>query len=220
MNKKWPYFASTKDRTKNSVFWKEDYPCPIRRCSWFYQSNVTGRWVPYSEQLAQEFEAEYNSGFASGSWSRKLELEEPGEYVMFHSSTVMLHFPKASHSKLDDWGQVQPPADPMMKPRVMHRGLEGLPGTLTNTIILCNCSLSTQRHRDVRVVGRKRGKQCPLFRVRKQWYITDPEKQQIIDLTRTWSGGPRRFKSIFKNNWQKPWLCKNTLFEHANLKIF
>ena len=128
---------STKDRTKNSVFWKEDYPCPIRRCSWFYQSNVTGRWVPYSEPLAQEFEAEYNAGFASGSWSRKLELEEPGEYVMFHSSTVMLHFPKTSHSKLDDWGQVQPPADPMMKPRVMHRGLEGLPGKLTNTISSC-----------------------------------------------------------------------------------
>jgi len=121
------YDVSIKDRTKNSVFWKEDYPCPIRRCSWFYQSNVTGRWVPYSEPLAQEFEAEYNAGFASGSWSRKLELEEPGEYVMFHSSTVMLHFPKTSHSKLDDWGQVQPPADPMMKPRVMHRGLEGLP---------------------------------------------------------------------------------------------
>ena len=93
--------------------------------------------MPYSEPLAQEFEAEYNAGFASGSWSRKLELEEPGEYTIMHSSTVMLHFPKTSHSKLDDWGQVQPPADPMMKPRVMHRGLEGLPGKLTNTFLLC-----------------------------------------------------------------------------------
>ena len=35
--------VSIKDRTKNAVFWKDDFPCPIRRCSWFYQSNVDGR---------------------------------------------------------------------------------------------------------------------------------------------------------------------------------
>ena len=34
-----------KERTKSAVFWKEDAPCPIRRCSWFYQSNVDGRCV-------------------------------------------------------------------------------------------------------------------------------------------------------------------------------
>ena len=35
-----------KERTKSAVFWKEDAPYPIRRCSWFYQSNVDGRCVP------------------------------------------------------------------------------------------------------------------------------------------------------------------------------
>jgi phospholipase DDHD2 len=42
---------------------------------------------------------------------------------------VMMHFPTSSASlgALDDWGQVQPASDPALKPRVVHRGLEGLP---------------------------------------------------------------------------------------------
>jgi phospholipase DDHD2 len=41
----------------------------------------------------------------------------------------MMHFPTSSASlgALDDWGQVQPASDPALKPRVVHRGLEGLP---------------------------------------------------------------------------------------------
>ena len=50
-------------------------------------------------------------------------------------SQVMMHFPTASASlgALDDWGQVQLPssvtadAAAALKPRVVHRGLEGLP---------------------------------------------------------------------------------------------
>ena len=60
-----------------------------------------------------------------------------GEHVMLHSPTVMMHFPSDSSAllggQLDDWGQVQPPGQqdqpgaPSNKPRVVHRGLEGLP---------------------------------------------------------------------------------------------
>ena len=83
---------------------------PIKESEMLLATCLLCRWVPYSEELARQFEAEYRSGCSSGSWSRKLELEDNGEYVMFHSPTVMLHFPKAGQSKLDDWGQVQPPA--------------------------------------------------------------------------------------------------------------
>ncbi|XP_023341735.1 phospholipase DDHD2 [Eurytemora carolleeae] len=40
-----------------------------------------------------------------------------------------MHFPtsSANHGALDDWGQVQPSSDPALKPRVVHRGLDGLP---------------------------------------------------------------------------------------------
>ena len=102
------YDVCIKDRTKSAVFWKEDEPTPIRRCSWFFQSHSEGRWVPYSEHLSQQFEREFCEGYATGIWSRKLELED-GEYIMMHSPTVMLHFPTQVRSTLDDWGQIQPP---------------------------------------------------------------------------------------------------------------
>jgi hypothetical protein len=56
-----------------------------------------------------------------------------------HCVQVMMHFPTASASlgALDDWGQVQLPASvtagsgaeaaAALKPRVVHRGLDGLP---------------------------------------------------------------------------------------------
>ena len=119
------YDVNIPNRTKTSVYWSEE-PKQIRRCSWFYQSNVDGRWVPYSEQLASRLEEEYTSAHNTGRWGTKLEIDG-GEFITLHSSTAMMHFPTATSSTLDDWGQVQPPQDPMLKPRIVHRGLEGLP---------------------------------------------------------------------------------------------
>jgi hypothetical protein len=113
-------------RVKTSVYWSGD-EMEIRRCSWFYKSSVEGRWVPYAEEVASRLEAEYAGAAASGRWQCKVVLEN-GEWVMLHSPEVMMHFPTSSTSlgALDDWGQVQP-NDPALKPRVVHRGLEGLP---------------------------------------------------------------------------------------------
>ena len=120
------YDVNVLNRTKEAVYWTEQEPTQIRRCSWFYQSNVDGRWVPYEETLAEKLEQEYKSAHGSGRWGTKLEISG-GEYITLHSSTAMMHFPTATSSTLDDWGQVQPPQDPMLKPRIVHRGLEGLP---------------------------------------------------------------------------------------------
>ena len=48
--------------------------------------------------------------------------------MTLHSPSVMMHFlsSHAMNGNLDDWGQVQP-QDPQVRPRVVHRGLEGLP---------------------------------------------------------------------------------------------
>ena len=120
------YDVNIFSRTKEAVYWSEKEPTQIRRCSWFYQSNVDGRWVPYDEKLAEKLEQEYKSAHESGRWGTKLEITG-GEYITLHSATAMMHFPTATSSTLDDWGQVQPPQDPMLKPRIVHRGLEGLP---------------------------------------------------------------------------------------------
>ena len=120
------YDVDILNRTKSAVYWSEHEAAPIRRCSWFYQSNVDGRWVPYDEKLSQRLEEEFRSAHESRRWGTKLEIAG-GEYITLHSSTAMMHFPTATSSTLDDWGQVQPPQDPMLKPRIVHRGLEGLP---------------------------------------------------------------------------------------------
>ena len=120
------YDVNIGERVKTAVYWPEAEPTPIRRCSWFYHSNVDGRWIPYEEQLAARLEEEYRSANETGQWGTKLEIAG-GEYITLHSASVMMHFPTATPSTLDDWGQVQPPQDPMLKPRIVHRGLEGLP---------------------------------------------------------------------------------------------
>ena len=92
-------------RTKRPVYWTEQEETPIRRCSWFYKSNVDGRWSPYSEAVSSSLEAEYRSAVASGQWSRRLDLADggidaeetealggAGSHVMLHSPNVMMHF--------------------------------------------------------------------------------------------------------------------------------
>ena len=47
------YDVSIKDRTKTTVYWKDDHndTMEIRRCSWFYKSNVDGRWSPFEGNI-------------------------------------------------------------------------------------------------------------------------------------------------------------------------
>eukprot|EP00092_Neocalanus_flemingeri_P040429 GFUD01044030.1.p1 GENE.GFUD01044030.1~~GFUD01044030.1.p1 ORF type:complete len:1043 (-),score=301.73 GFUD01044030.1:134-3262(-) len=114
-------------RVKVPVYWpgKE---LAIRRCSWFHRSSAEGRWIPYEEEVADKLELEYQAACREGRWQCKVVFDS-GEWVMLHSPEVMMHFPTSSASlgALDDWGQVQPQADPAQRPQVVHRGLEGLP---------------------------------------------------------------------------------------------
>jgi len=114
-------------REKVPVYWAGQAH-PIRRCSWFHRSSAEGRWIPYEEEVAEKLEQVYKAASKEGRWQCKVVFDS-GEWVMLHSPEVMMHFPTSSTSSgaLDDWGQVQPQADPTQKPQVVHRGLEGLP---------------------------------------------------------------------------------------------
>merc|ERR1719244_5740 len=114
-------------RVKRPVYWT-GADLEVRRASWFHRSAAEGRWLPYEEQLAARLEEEFLAAVRNSRWQTKVVLDN-GEWVMFHSPQVMLHFPTSSTSlgALDDWGQVQPQTDPALRPRVVHRGLEGLP---------------------------------------------------------------------------------------------
>eukprot|EP00095_Tigriopus_kingsejongensis_P008264 snap_masked-scaffold240_size241964-processed-gene-1.2 protein:Tk08264 transcript:snap_masked-scaffold240_size241964-processed-gene-1.2-mRNA-1 annotation:"sec23-interacting protein" len=121
------YDVSIAERLKQAVYWPTEPSMPIRRCSWFYRANADGRWWPYSEAVADQLEAEYAASVREGRWNRQIELADH-EHIILHSPTVMMHFPAHAglHTNLDDWGQVQP-QNPQEKPRVVHRGLDGLP---------------------------------------------------------------------------------------------
>jgi len=114
-------------RVKRPVYWT-GADLEVRRASWFHRSAAEGRWLPYEEEVADKLEQEYQGAVATGQWQCKVVLTS-GDWVMLHSPEVMMHFPVAAAlaGALDDWGQVQPQVDPALKPRVVHRGLEGLP---------------------------------------------------------------------------------------------
>lgn len=120
------YDAYISRRVKSSVYWSSE-DMEIRRCSWFYKVSAEGRWVPYTEEMAKKLEKEYATAMKSGRWQCKVIFDN-GEWVMLHSPEVMMHFPTASATSgtLDEWGQIQS-SDPSLKPRIVHRGLEGLP---------------------------------------------------------------------------------------------
>jgi len=120
------YDAYISRRVKSSVYWSSE-DLEIRRCSWFYKISAEGRWVPYTEEMAKKLEKEYSTAMKSGRWQCKVVFDN-GEWVMLHSPEVMMHFPTASATSgtLDEWGQIQS-SDPALKPRIVHRGLEGLP---------------------------------------------------------------------------------------------
>merc|ERR1719244_1725761 len=114
-------------RVKRPVYWT-GADLEVRRASWFHRSTAEGRWLPYEEEVADKLEQEYQGAVATGQWQCKVVLTS-GDWVMLHSPEVMMHFPVAAAlaGAFDDWGQVQPQVDPALKPRVVHRGLEGLP---------------------------------------------------------------------------------------------
>jgi len=121
------YDVYVPERVKRSVYWSDE-ALEIRRCTWFHRLSPEGRWMPYTEGVADQLEGEYKDAIKTGYWQRKVLLDS-GDWVMIHSAEVIMHFPNsaANHGALDDWGQVQPSSDPALKPQVVHRGLDGLP---------------------------------------------------------------------------------------------
>lgn len=76
-------------RTRTAVYWKAENT-DVRRCSWFYKG-TDSRFVPYEEEEAEHLEDEYRDASNTGEWNRKIPLKS-GETVVFHGSSVMVHF--------------------------------------------------------------------------------------------------------------------------------
>lgn len=90
-------------RQRSPVYWKGD-STEVRRCSWFFKGPAETRYVPYDESTATKLEEEYKNSCLSNIWNKRIELSN-GEYIVFHSATVQVHYMTASSLELATaWG--------------------------------------------------------------------------------------------------------------------
>ncbi|XP_044765161.1 SEC23-interacting protein [Coccinella septempunctata] len=104
-------------RIKTPVYWKGE-PIEVRRCSWFYKSSTSAKYLPYQEHIAANLEIEYKSCFDNKKWHKRIELPSR-DTIVLHSHDVIVLFPPSIPT--DDWNQTPT----QERPRVVRRGVEG-----------------------------------------------------------------------------------------------
>ncbi|XP_011155044.1 SEC23-interacting protein isoform X2 [Harpegnathos saltator] len=113
------YDVSILRRQRAPVYWsgKSD---EVRRCSWFYMGPIESKYVPYDEKTATKLEEEYKLACITNVWNRRIELNN-GEYILFHSATVQVHYVHPSSSELSgSWGNSTGIAN---RPKTVKRGV-------------------------------------------------------------------------------------------------
>ncbi|KAI8789570.1 phospholipase DDHD2-like isoform X3 [Biomphalaria glabrata] len=111
-------------RIRKPVYW-QDFPVPVRRCSWFYKREGDNRYIPYEEELSLKLENEYKKAMETNGWHRRLEFPD-NVIIVMHNANVIVQFPPSS--TFDEWGNVQNfytlTGGDQMRPRVVKRGVE------------------------------------------------------------------------------------------------
>ncbi|XP_032672390.1 SEC23-interacting protein-like isoform X2 [Odontomachus brunneus] len=112
------YDVSIMRRQRAPVYWTGTSN-EVRRCSWFYMGPVESKYVPYEEKTATRLEEEYKLACMTNDWNRRIELNN-GEYILFHSATVQVHYAQPNPSDLSEsWGN----STGANKPKVVKRGV-------------------------------------------------------------------------------------------------
>ncbi|XP_051176595.1 SEC23-interacting protein-like isoform X2 [Leptopilina boulardi] len=102
-------------RERTPVYWPGS-ATEVRRCSWFYKGSSESRYTPYEESVAVKFEEEYKQACNNSSWNRKIDLNN-GEYIIFHSPTVQVHYLETTSPEMAVPGSNK-------RPRVVKRGVD------------------------------------------------------------------------------------------------
>ena len=90
-------------RERSPVYWTGK-PTEVRRSSWFYKGSTESRYIPYEESISARLEEEYKEACRTDNWNRRIELNN-GEYIIFHSSIVQVHYVPATSSEIAaSWG--------------------------------------------------------------------------------------------------------------------
>ncbi|XP_029051027.2 SEC23-interacting protein-like isoform X1 [Osmia bicornis bicornis] len=116
-------------RQRSPVYWSGK-STEVRRCSWFYKGPTESRYVPYDESTALKLEEEYKQACITNNWNRRIDLNN-GEYIIFHSATVQVHYLTPSSQELvASWGNSTGSEDSAYlqgggsRPRVIKRGMD------------------------------------------------------------------------------------------------
>ncbi|XP_054005180.1 SEC23-interacting protein isoform X3 [Hylaeus anthracinus] len=116
-------------RQRSPVYWSGT-PTEVRRCSWFFKGPTESKYIPYDESTAAKLEEEYKQACVANSWNRRIDLNN-GEYIIFHSATVQIHYLIPSSPELTaSWGNTAGSEDSAYlqgagsRPRVLKRGVD------------------------------------------------------------------------------------------------
>lgn len=85
-------------RQRIPIFWAGPVS-EVRRCSWFFKGPTESRYTPYEEKVAARLEEDYKQACTMNIWNRRVDLNN-GEYIIFHSPTVQLHYSQATTPEL------------------------------------------------------------------------------------------------------------------------
>ncbi|KOX76153.1 SEC23-interacting protein [Melipona quadrifasciata] len=134
-------------RQRSPVYWTGE-STEVRRCSWFFKGPTESKYVPYDESTAAKLEEEYKQACLLNNWNRRIDLNN-GEYIIFHSATVQIHYLTAVSPELTaSWGNSAGSEDSTYlqgaysRPRVIKRGLDefqiedGEPETVDHVLFL------------------------------------------------------------------------------------
>ncbi|CAD1469250.1 unnamed protein product, partial [Heterotrigona itama] len=134
-------------RQRSPVYWTGE-STEVRRCSWFFKGPTESKYVPYDESTAAKLEEEYKQACLLNNWNRRIDLNN-GEYIIFHSATVQVHYLTAVSPELTaSWGSSGGSEDSTYlqgagsRPRVIKRGLDefhiedGEPETVDHVLFL------------------------------------------------------------------------------------
>ncbi|XP_015173900.1 PREDICTED: uncharacterized protein LOC107065090 isoform X2 [Polistes dominula] len=106
-------------RRRSPVYWSGP-STEVRRCSWFYKGPSESKYIPYDESIAAKLEEEFKHACITSSWNRRIDLNN-GEYIIFHSETVHVHYLQTNSSDAStSWTN---PTGGSIRQRMVKRGV-------------------------------------------------------------------------------------------------
>ncbi|XP_035226221.1 phospholipase DDHD2-like isoform X1 [Stegodyphus dumicola] len=108
------YDAYLEQRIKKSVYY-DSKELHIRRCTWFYKSDSSQKFVPYEEHTASLLEQHYYECITTGKWQRRINISGLGSVVL-ENPQLMLHY----KNELDVWPSLP---ESRVHPKVVKRGM-------------------------------------------------------------------------------------------------